>query len=229
MNEVSNILKELITNISYKVTFKTIVDNTNGTYTLTTCNTLHARAKRTITINDVVYPITNVVLNESITVESDEPIVIMEGTLEVFGFHSGTLIDTDNERGSAARVDQRVTPFLWLREPFTTVLDRNRETDKYGDADVTLYFMDECDPQNMLSDNHRHEVIYPLENFALNFIKYVESRIDLFYDLTTVRVTELINVGTRGSNGNFERLFDENLSGIEMTLSLPLKNNCVNC
>jgi hypothetical protein len=89
--------------------------------------------------------------------------------------------------------------------------------------------MGECDPQNMLTDNHRHEVIYPMENYAITLLNYINERVDLFYNLEDVRMVEMVNVGSSGKNGNIERLFDENLSGVEMNFTLKMRQKCKKC
>jgi hypothetical protein len=229
MREVVTILKYLIDNLPRTIDITSITDNLNGTFKLNTCNTLYARALYTITIGATTYTIKAVEINKSITIESADPIVATIGTLQNIGFHSGTLMDIDNERGSAKRVNQEITPFVWNKEPFRITLNKSYDRPEYGSADITLYVMGECDPQNMLTDNHRHEVIYPMENYAITLLNYINERVDLFYNLEDVRMVEMVNVGSSGKNGNIERLFDENLSGVEMNFTLKMRQKCKKC
>jgi hypothetical protein len=233
MVEVVNIIKSLVQNMPYTINVKGIVLS-DGVYSITTCNTSYISERQIITIDGDTYEVSDVVVNDSfkLTPTSDGVIdlELAEITLPPIGFYSGTLKDIDGERGAAKRMNLQETPFCWLREPFTINRNYDRSSPMFGDVDLEIYFMGECDPDNMLAEDHRKEVIYPMHNIADVFFKYIRDvRVDVVNEIDRCVIRELSNLGTQGANGMNERLFDENLSGVECRTTLTLEKLCKNC
>jgi hypothetical protein len=66
--ETVDIIREVVEGIDLEFTAKVITDNTGGSYTLTTNDTMWLQEKFSITIGAVVYEITTVVNDVSITI-----------------------------------------------------------------------------------------------------------------------------------------------------------------
>ena len=230
MVDVVNILQTLIANIDYNLYCKNITDNLDGSYTIDTCNTLHAREGMYITIDAEEYVVTDFVLNSYITITGGTlDLTRLSITLPALGFESGKLSDVDGERVTKKRLQQQVSPFVWNREPFNVVGNTDKLSNLYGNVSLTLYFMGDCNPNNMFTADHREQVINPMKNFADHFINYVNKRRNYFGIVSSFEIIDRPFLEIQGVDGGGSRLFDENLSGVELRIDVPLKNNCVGC
>jgi hypothetical protein len=224
MVEVVNILQMIVEQIPNVIEVKYIEED-EGVYKVCTCNTLHVR--KGMKIGNFV--VSDFSLNEWFEMSGDSlDLNTKTITLPSFGFHSGTLMDIDGERGSAKQVNQQKSPFVWNREPFRIREDRNKISSLYGTATLDLFFMGDSDPTTF-TNTHREEVISPINNYVDYFLDFIESKKNWFGNLTFVDRYERVNVGTEGAKGYTERLFDENLSGVELRFDLVIKKECRTC
>lgn len=233
MIEIVNIMADFVNKMPYTIKVLSIT-LTDGVYSVTSCNTSYISERQIITIAGETYEVSDVIVNESFKLTPTNSgvidLTIKQIILEPIGFYSGTLKDIDGERGVAKRMNVQKTPFVWLREPFTINRNYSRQLPYFGSFDAELYFMGACDPDNMLAENHRKEVIYPMHNIANNFFKYLRDvRRDKVQSVDRCSIRELSNMGTQSTNGMTERLFDENLSGVECRFSLTLEDLCKKC
>ena len=218
---ITDIFRSLINNISYDIEVKSIIDNLDGTYRINTCNTLHLRVGMFLG----AYEVTDVSINSYfILAGSGLNLNTNTFTLPTFGFERGSLIDVDGERGSKKRMQLQVTPFLWVREPFTETLLNNELSRIYGNFDLELYFMGDNNPMS-LQDEIYEDVVNPIYNFVHHFIDYMNSREDIFSEIRDIQIVKRTNAGVTQER----RLFDENLSGVEMRLRCDIVKSCSVC
>lgn len=203
-----------------------IVVNGDDTFTIYTCNTLHARKGMVISGIGTVIDFT---INSEITVSAlSLDLTIKTFTLPSIGFHSGTLTDVDGERGTAKRVQGQVTPFMWLREPYTEEIIGDKASANLLVARVTLYLMDACNP-NEFSDVIKEEVILPMRNLMDAYILQLQKKSMYIAPLFNYTIINRNKAGVEGTNGYERNLFDENLSGAELRIDLTFKKECSSC
>ena len=230
MVEVVNTIETLINECNYDVD---VISWTiaGGVYTLKSDNTSYISERDVIEIEGSEYSVSNVLVNDSFDLTpldggalTDKKFTI---SLSPIAFYAGTLRDIDGERGSAKRLNREETPFCWLREPFTIDRNYDRSVEHFGSVDFDLYFMGACDPDNMLSEDHRKKVIYPMHNVADIFFRYLrDERRDIVYKIERCVIRQLANIGREDADGMTERLFDENLSGVECRTTMSLETIC---
>lgn len=213
------------------------VEDLGTSYKLHTCDTLHLRKGKTITIGSDNYTVLDFLINEYVIVGAIPEIPLnttKATTYPVYPF-SGTLRDTEVERTGFKQLQAQKVPFLWSREPFSQE-DQNFESSVGTILDWNFFVLDECIPigsglapnEVWYTFDHHKEVIEPMQNWLENrLIKKIESSQNLFGELDTKTVRGRVYLGSEDSRGNFETLFSENLSGVEVRISLPImKLNC---
>ena len=232
MRRLIPILQYIINNLDYVVKVSNVVDNGDGTYTLSTCDSFYITEGTRITIGANVWKVKSFTIDTEFTIEpvSGTPTLgtTTQVTLDTLGFHSGTLKDATGERGSAKRARQTVVPFVWNREPMQLNRNRDEESPLYGTLDLEMYILNTCNPQDWLNNDHHRLSVEPMMNVADRIYRFVDDRGDLFNDYESERIVPRVYLGTQGENRSYdERLFEENLSGIQSNFELQILNRAL--
>jgi hypothetical protein len=230
--ETVDIIREVVEAISIEFTVKTITDNADGTYTLTTDDTLHLQEGFSITIGAVTYEIQTIVKNVSITI-----IGTVLPTIKVFNiyppvYYHGTVIKVKAEiKGevNAQNVFAR-TPFIYLRE----IIEDNINT-RYANSpiekttDLQILFLTQCNYADWKIVDHYQKSIAPMRNLVENFV-------DKLYKNTTIgrfenyKAKPHVNFGVYVTDkGETKSIFTDNLSGIEVNITIPFKKQTPSC
>jgi hypothetical protein len=219
-----DILEEFIASISLSgLVLGYSNDGTNTT--LTVAKTYHARARMLLNVDGIDYPILSVVNNEAITVSG---VILLPVTYTVpnpFYFH-GTPMMTNANHINGADPDQKV-PMIYLYE---ILRERDRPTDSriLRDSDLRLFFMDSANFSDWTTDDHYTNRLVGLNNLVDAFIDAAKAYKCFYtYDTDFTRINRP-NWGVFFDNkGNLERIFDDELSGVELSFTLQLKS-CLN-
>lgn len=231
MRRLIPILEYIVANLNYVVKVSNITDNGDGTYTLESCDTFYITLHTTFDVSGVTWTVTDFNIDTDFTVK---PLIsgatfpnVSQITLPQIGFLSGTLKDAQGERGTIRRNSQEIIPVIWNREPMT--LDRNRdfESPMYGELDLELYILNNCDTVDWFNGDHHKYCVEPMMNVSDRIFKFVDSRGDLFDEYTSERIIPRVYLGTQSENGYDERLFEENLSGIQSNFTLPITDSAI--
>lgn len=222
---IPDIIEWIIDNIDYNIKVSRVVDNGDNTYTLYSCDTAHLRPGKYVTIAGNQYKITEFSINNYIIVSGSVAIDSNLLSFEAYklGYQSGTLRDADKERGAKVRLNKQESPFIWNREPYQMDENWDDEDPIQSSPNLTWYLLDECNTKDWLVKDHHNEVINPMHNLFSNRIKkLINGSWNYFQEIEDLTITGRVYLGTQDSRGNFERLFEENLSGIEINLTLPI-------
>lgn len=230
--ETVDIIREVVEAINIEFTAKVITDNANGTYTLTTDDTMYLQEKFSITIGAVVYEIKAVVKNVSITIEGS-----VLPTIKVFNiyapvYYHGTVIKVKSEIAGETNAQNVFahTPFIYLRE---IIEDENNS--KYSDSpiakttDLQILFLTQCDYADWKIVDHYSKSIAQMRSLVDNFILrvYENKKIGEFDNYKT---KNHVNFGVYVTDkGNNASIFTDNLSGIELNIRLPFKKQRPAC
>lgn len=230
MIRLEAILKSVITNIDYTFYIKS-VEAIAGGYRLHTCDTMHLRKDKDVTINGNGFTISKVGLNQYVEVPNTHviPLTLKTFTTYPLNFFNGTLKNTMQETASIQENGQVIEPFCWLQEPFTI---NYGDYDSYSaDADVTLFLLDKCLPvgngikwgEAWYTNEHKKEVIEPMQNiWDKRILPAIEKNTRLFDDIESHSVRGWVMIGTEDENGGVEGLFNDNFSGVEVRIT-PLR------
>ena len=189
-------------------------------------NTYHLRKGMPVLIDDVGYKITDVQQDSVITVlgEIDKPKKYRAPSLVYF---HGTPVMTNNHIAEATEAQKTPMVYLYeiLREKFhgpNSGLDRT--------SSIRLFFLDSANFEDWETEDHYTNRLYGLnslvEFFREQAVKY-ECKFHLFDVSFDVINHTRFGVFT-SMKGHEKRIFDEDLTGVELSFELPIKK-CLNC
>jgi len=226
-NEVSNIIKSLCTSLDVTV-FGVYDSNADKTYI---CNTKWMKVGQIVEdSNDNQYRILTIEYNEWVTWEPIDPNNQndLEGviTLPSPYWITGTQLAANREWTISSPNLSAKLPLVWLLEVL-----RMR---KYGmestydfDADVRMFFLDETNVLQYYTEDHRNNVMYPMEKLCEEFLNVVneDARFVRYDDYELITFSRF---GTERTDGMFANILDANLSGVELRIRLiKYKANCI--
>jgi hypothetical protein len=228
--ETVDIVNDLVNLLDYTFTIENAIDNGDGTYVLETCNTYHLQALPNcpILIDGSSYIITEVQSNEFIVVRGASlPVVTEFAVPKPFYFH-GTAIKTNLELSQIDTFNK--FPMVYLLEVLTDTI-QNDDSSLDREADLRLFFLAPSNFQDWKTDDHYTGAILPMRSLAYNFIDILNksTKIARFDSYT---LTNRVNFGVYVTDrGNTERIFNDNMSGVEMRITLPIKKDltCNGC
>lgn len=227
-----DIIEELVDGFNPSTMITSVVDNLDGTFTITVCNTINIREQSPFKIGATDYTAISVDTQyREITFESlIAPTIndIVYGSVP-FYFH-GTPMATGSEITHILETSNKL-PMIYLLEIITDNKDNDPESSIDRLSTVSLFFLDEANFGDWDTDQHYSEAIVPMMNYAELFVNYLNDtpnvgRIDN-YDLT---YHAKFGLNIRTSGGHIQNLFPEKLSGVQLRITLPILKSlsCVN-
>ena len=227
MENTITILKSIIAGIVSPVIVEAVGAVVAGVFPVTSLVTqwLHMNQQLTIEGND--YKVVAIVQNVSFSLKQQGHTEVISGSFDIPPptFFYGTWKMTNTERDDVSEYKNK-TPFIWLVD----VRDENIHLDAKDsvdrDAELRLLFMGESNFGDWLTDKHYDQVINPLSVLVRNFI--ISAKRSRFVSKPLTGEMEIINHANAGSvdaDGHLKALFNEELSGIEATVTLPF-NKC---
>ncbi len=226
--------------IDATVEIQEIIDHINnkidGEYNATDgktyfCHTKWARVGKTITdSNGVVFLINDVSVDEWIIatqlVETD-PVINLDGicTLQKPFFITGTKLATNREWTIATNNLEEKLPLIWLLEIISET-GYGRESAIERDIVTNLFFLDETDPSQYYTADHRKQVVTPMGDLMQEFIKTVES-LRMYKTVDEYTYKTFSRFGVETDQGAVENILDANLSGVSLNITLSkYRANC---
>lgn len=201
---------------------KQVTDNLNGTFTLRFCNTAHLRECSMVLFGATQYEVISINDKDAIVKGTSYP--TGDPLFPEVYFYNGTPIMVGHELDSVLSADQK-TPFLYLYEPIT---------DKYFNLDlsiieresnVVMYFLDQSNYQDWDTDQHYSGAVSPMFNLAGLFMEFLmqDTRVGEIEDYSITYIPNFSIV--RNVGGTSRKIFNDDLSGVELKVSIPFYNN----
>ena len=215
-----DILEDFVSSLD--LSGQVITSTTDGTNTtIVVVKTYHARKKMVLDIDGMGYEIVSVIDNTSIEVVG----VIADPTKYTvpnpFYFH-GTPMLTNAHINGAKEKDKYPMVYLYeiLREK-----DKRKNSRIVRESDLRLFFLDSANFGEWTTDDHYSKRLLGLNNLVDEFIQAAREYGCCFYLYETdfSRINH-VNWGTwRDNAGHEKKLFDDELTGVELSFTLPLK------
>jgi len=227
--ETVDIVKDLVSSMSFTFVGKAIIDN-GGTYTFTTCNTYHLQECFKVTIDGAVFTITDVNSDVSITVKpvldsTPAPTVLTFSIYNPYYFY-GTVIQTNLELEQISNSSAK-TPMIYLLEVAEDKFFSN-DNQLERESDLRIFFLTQANFVDWKTQDTYENAISPMRSLAYSFIDTLkESKI--IGRFNEYRLTNHTKFGVYMTDKGYEkRIFNDNLAGVEMRISLPIlqSNTC---
>ncbi len=191
------------------------------------CNTKWARVGKIVTDSlDRRFRITEIGYDEYIIAEALDG-GDLDGTFYLTNpfFITGTKRATNMEWNLADSNLENKLPLIWLLEVISeTGYGRSSIIEK--DIDIRLFFLDETDPSQYYTKDHREQVVIPMQKLMLEFLAVVEQ--DRKYQtIENYRYKTFSRFGVEQETGVVQNILDANLSGVALEVTLTrYKENC---
>ena len=227
MQDVAKIIENIVDQIDTTINGKYNSGN-NRTYF---CNTKWARVGKTIS-DDLgnIFLIDEVVTDEYIVAT---PLIVQVPALTLNGlcfltppfWITGTKIATNREWTIAGDHLENKLPLIWMLEVIgETGFGKGSAIER--DMELRLFFLDETDPAQYYTPDHREQVVLPMQKLMNEFIETVK-RLKQFKTVDEYRWKTFSRFGTENENGMLENVLDANLSGTSLEITLSMyKDNC---
>ena len=231
--DIVSILENVLSELTPTVYVTGVVDNGDGTYTLSVCSSSYLRTGSIFEVNGNTYKVVSFINDTTVVVKGGSPIL---GTFEL----RPPLFITDTPQGANNESKLRKTqldrhPFIWLLENFPTDFD-NTKSNTVADARIRLFFLDVAPSnQKWRNKDHRNECIKPMRNLVDDFLQAVQDKISGNFSAIgrNYTVTDRPRFGIYSSDrGNTQGILSESLSGVELDISIPIQDwasECCDC
>ena len=210
--ETVDFIEGIVSNMTPTVEIDSVVDNGDGTQTLTICNTYWIRKRLTVTIDGNAYVVTSFINNTSITIPTTPLVTVDSFILQAPFYFHGSPISINNE-WAIQNKDKNKYPLIYLVESISeNYYDRDSSLDK--DSPLRVFFLDSFASNKDEVDAHYTNVIVPLNSMASEFVNLLNtnSLIDPFSYVKTNRV----KVGVYTTyKGHTDQIFADPLDGVE--------------
>lgn len=224
-NEIRDIVENLVNQMNTTITGE-FDPNDLKTYS---CKTKWARTGKIVkdSLNNE-YLVTNIEPNEWLTSNDIDPLAPnLNGVIQLPEpyFISGTKLATNSEWTKATPNLLQKTPLIWLLE-IIRWRGFGRESALELETDLRIFFLDETNVTQYYTADHRENVVYPMEQLALEFIDTVSNNRN-FKTIEDYEMITFSRFGVERDNGMFQNILDANLSGVELRIKLEkFKENC---
>lgn len=229
MYNISRCIKQIVESLKVNIKGKT-VNVLNGLVTIETCDTKHININRVLILNnDIEVTVVSFIENTSFTFRLPSNFNIETlSSIEVkpFSFFEGTAKLTNTELDSIKDCNKKI-PLVWLYAVFNEDETRNLSRPFEVSADLRLFILDQSNFQDWLYSDHKDKVLIPLRSYKESLIKAIQKNSEVL-EIGNTRLTEHANWGRFVERGHIDKIFTDELSGLEIRLNIKM-NYDINC
>jgi hypothetical protein len=143
-------------------------------------------------------------------------------------FLFGTHISANNEYTLKQRKTNDLLPLIWLVENIREK-EYGRDSSIERDSNLRFFFLDDIDPKNQLNEDFRKNAVTPMLALKDEFLNVIQNN-SIFVPYTSVDIRTITRFGNEKESGAFENILNDNLSGVELNITLNVyRNNKCNC
>lgn len=216
-------IKHIIDTIDCSIKITSVESLGNGLYKLFTNNTKWATFGKllgTWTIKEVGF-------NSYITVKSASAPTAGYYDLAAPFFYYATFIDANLELIKKKQTNDKL-PFIYLHLNAPETYGSEMDLIDF-ESDCAIYFMVDADPANWLTSDHYANAIKPMKQLIKQFIISLSNyaKTNAAYNLTYTH-NDYVNFGKVTENGQLQKIFTDNMSGVELLIKIGF-NKCTIC
>ncbi len=133
---------------------------------------------------------------------------------------TGTRLSANSEWTMAGTDLTAKLPLIWLLETINETFG-GRESSLERSSELRLFFLEETNVREFYTKDHREQVVQPMQQLALEFIRVVDST-PRFKVLDNYQIRTFSRFGVEEQKGVVRNILDANLSGVELQLTLDI-------
>ena len=224
--DIHEIIRRAIDNMDNRVLITELEFLPNGNIKVFSCYT--AWLMKGSTVLNGIFKVVELVPNEYFVVEALTNVTTFNVIAELpipkpFYFH-GTMRATNAEL-DMVKMSSDKFPMIYCLEVFREVFNSNPDAAIERETSLRLFFLTENDFKNWITDDHYDNVINPIRAMLDGFFSVINGGMG-FGKIETYTTINHVNFGTfTDNNGHLKNLFDDNLSGIELDVTIPILKN----
>lgn len=205
-----------------------VTDNSDGTFTLNTCNTLwlHPAGNRVLSIDNVDYSIEDIEPNEWVKLRGSIAPALTFDIYPPSPFH-GTVL-AQNELLNQIENSKDKLPMIWLHEITRETFEASEELLADRESDCDIYFMTDANLEQWITPDHDKYAIKPMRNLCMAFIEQLENEANVDPNFK-FEVFDHANFGVYlESKGHVRTTFNDKMSGTQLRITIQF-NKDLNC
>lgn len=223
--DIHDVIRYVIGNMNNKMEFQSIIDEGDNVYKVESCNTLWLMINDKLKFSGEEFEVIEIVPNEYFKVKGA---VLYEPTSPIelkrpYYFH-GTIRKTNQELNEVTFGPEKF-PMVYCFEIFRETFHQEKSDPNERTSDLRLFFLGTSDKEDWLTEEHYVKTIIPLRAMLGEFITFIDNRngFGRLEDYTTINH---VDFGTfTNDQGKLQNLFDDELSGVELDISLVVKKS----
>ncbi len=225
-----NIVKELVNQLTFTEAIKSCSVLPDGLIQLEVCNTHGLVDNGLILISDVPTVVLDVIDGTKILISGTECPVATEIKILSPTYIHGTVKAATSE---LTQISDNRTRFqiVYLYEVLQETRNRNPSTTLDRQVELIMFFLTSAKMGGELTQTKYKEYIDPMDNLAEDFIDVLEGSeiVGSIEDINYTIIPHSI-AGFYDRIGHVKNLFNDDYSGVELRISLPLlKEGCIDC
>jgi hypothetical protein len=234
--ETVDIVEDLIAALKIVVPFNTIVDNLDGTYTIESCNTGYLCPCYKFVLDGIDYTVLNevgkeFVFNSKFTIKGNVIPTATQVLLDGLKYYHGTVIATKEELRRKELASDKF-PMAFLLEVLEDNFNNSDDARIDRVSKLRLFFLSSTDENNWTTQEHYEFSIKPMKNLLDKFITYLDKS-NLIGKVDSYKAVNHPKFGVfvAAKGGTVKRIFNEELSGVELSIDLPIRKSkdCDDC
>lgn len=223
---------EIFNNIDNTIKVESITAPSGGNQVVTFCN------NKWIRVNQVVkdslnreYKVISISQNGNVTLKLPTGVTSI-AKREIFDikepkFIFGSKINANNEYNLRGKDNRTKLPLCWLVESINET-EYNLKSSKERDVTLRFYLLDDNNPSQYLTSDYRLNVVTPMIALKDEIKRVIENNV-LFELPNAYNTRTITRFGNENESGVFENIIDDNLSGVELSVTLPIYKSGKNC
>jgi len=225
-----DIIKEIVNSLTFTENILSLAQN--GTeWTIKICDNHHLRPCSKIQINGTDYEVKSIDGSGCILIDTADSLSL--GVLVIpapFYIHGTWLAATSEIKQIPLSSDKY--PLVYLFEVLEDRFNTNPLSTTGRESKLRLFFLDEADRNNWLTEDHYEGAINPMTSLAEDFIGATDNS-KLVVNNNDAKEHSLryhANFGKVTEEGHTKYLFSDFVSGVEMNVTIPFtKKGCEVC
>ena len=225
-SQITDIIETLVNQLTFTELINDLIDNTDGTFTIEVCNTFHVQPVCSkIDIGSTLYKVTQVVNNTSITFTASVAPVGTTFSIEGPKYFHGTRIAINNELTKITQGSEKL-PMVFVWEVIREIFNLDEEDRIERTSDLRIFFLGQRPPGVDKTDTLYADAVVPMWNLSHEFIKLLKNNSCTIGELDgNFTIINFAKFGVEGVNGAADSFFNEELSGAELRIDLPILKN----
>ncbi len=230
VRQIVDIVGALVAQLGFTITITNNVDNGGGNHVLSMDNTYYLTKLKVVIIGGLEYTIgeedTDFIFNKAITVSPvghTTPITADTFDLPAPLYFHGTVNSTEKEVLLEMEAKPDSYPIVYLFEHIKEnfILDKTQQLER--ESPIQLFFLDISNYADNLNASFLQDVLKPLSNIETKWFELLRKERGIGQLTGTYDRMNLPRFARFNSNGETELVFEEELTALEIDITLPIK------